>query len=337
MSSIKGSEEEEGLTFEGVDGTRADPVEPLKPWVHYMLLGFHALGAAAHTVGIVLVCVDGRLGLKMATFRTLGNTVGDDALDTHRTSRLDQWVYPTQVTLAFFALSLGFHVVVAGALYWSLRIKRSNPDYVSYYDWAMHYGIAPWRWLEYGFSAALMLLIACMVLGARETHVVWCVVGSMAVCITFGWMTELHSSYLIVRYSEKKGALVCGYKLTRRWRPRSYRTRLQIHLLGYLPYAIAWGTIYDSYLFNVEQVRELVPSFVDYAVHSSFAAFTLFGFVQLFNQVFPWGPSVYWVCEATYVVLSFAAKANLGFVTLYQALAKGALFDQILGVEDGGR
>ena len=179
-----------------------------------------------------------------------------------------------------------------------------------------------------------MLLIACMVLGARETHVVWGVVGSMGVCIAFGWMTELHSSYLIVRYRTNKGYSLCNHTLTRRWLPGSWRTRLQLHLLGYLPYAIAWGIIYDSYLHNVQQVREMVPSFVDYAVHSSFAAFTLFGFVQLFNQAFAWGPSVYYLCEATYVVLSFAAKANLGFVTLYQALAKGALFDQILGAEE---
>ena len=304
-----------------------DFVQTLPTWVSRLMLGFHVLGLVAHSIGIALVWADGRMGLRLATFYTIG--VGTEPDD--RTSTVSAWVYPTQATFAFFWLSWGFHLAVIVALLVAERTRRGGG--VPLYDWCIHWCLAPWRWLEYGFSAPLMLLVACLVLGARETHVIWCVVGSMAVCISFGWMTELHSSYLIERYDEEKGYLFCGHTLTRRWRRGTWKTRLQLHVLGYLPFAIAWGTIYDSYSQNVDRVRELVPDFVDYAVHSSFAAFALFGLVQLFNQCFPWGPSVYWACEAAYVVLSFAAKANLGFVTLYEALARGALFDQVMGAE----
>jgi hypothetical protein len=53
--------------------------------------------------------------------------------------------------------------------------------------------------------------------------------------------------------------------------------------------------------------------------------------VQLWNQLYEFGPSLYWLGEAVYVFLSFAAKANLGFVVLYQALIAGSEFDAVLG------
>ena len=37
-----------------------------------------------------------------------------------------------------------------------------------------------------------------------------------------------------------------------------------------------------------------------------------------------------WMGEATYVILSFAAKANLGFLVLYMALVEGGLYDSVL-------
>ena len=55
----------------------------------------------------------------------------------------------------------------------------------------------------------------------------------------------------------------------------------------------------------------------------SFALFTFFGITQLLHQALPYGPSLYWLGEVIYVILSFAAKAQLGFVVLYQALVEG--------------
>lgn len=178
-----------------------------------------------------------------------------------------------------------------------------------------------------------MLIITCLLLGLRELHVVVLVTGLMGVTILFGWLTELHSSSLIESHAPPYQ--FCGWTLTRRWVVGSWKTRMQMHLLGYVPYALLWYVVFDQFRVNMEVVREAVPDFVNTATISSFAIFTLFGLVQFANQLFPYGPSVYWMGEATYVILSFAAKANLGFLVVFQALAEGSPYDQALDVVTG--
>lgn len=177
-----------------------------------------------------------------------------------------------------------------------------------------------------------MLLLMCLLLGLRELHVVYLVTGLMGITITFGWITELHSTNLIER-DDNNPYEFCGYALTRRWLRGSWKTRLQIHLLGYLPYALLWGIVFDRFRINMDVVSEAVPDFVNVATIGSFSLFTLFGLVQLVNQLFPYGPSLYWMGECTYVVLSFAAKANLGFIVLYQALVSGGVYDNAIGAK----
>ncbi len=188
------------------------------------------------------------------------------------------------------------------------------------------------RWLEYAFSASIMLLLTCLLLGLRTTHVIWMVVGLMFITILFGWTTELHSSNLIEDVDDPLERW--GWKLSRRWRPGSWKTRLQIHLMGYFPYALLWGVVFDQFRLNMNVLRDSVPPFVNTATIGSFALFTLFGLVQLANQLFSYGPSFYWLGEATYVILSFAAKANLGFIVIFQALVDGSPYDEALGVNE---
>lgn len=175
-----------------------------------------------------------------------------------------------------------------------------------------------------------MLMLTCLLLGLRMVHVIWMVTGLMFVTILFGWMTELHSSSLIM--DSAAPYTLWKWKLTRRWLPGSWKTRLQIHVLGYFPYALLWGIVFDQFRVNMNVISDTLPPFVNTATVGSFALFTLFGLVQLANQLFPYGPSIYWLGEATYVVLSFAAKANLGFIVIYQALVEGSPYDRALGL-----
>ena len=184
------------------------------------------------------------------------------------------------------------------------------------------------RRLEYFFSAPLMLLLAAPLMGIREIHAIWAVVGSLAVTILFGWITEIHATSFIEEAPIPY--VVCGWKLTRHWKPGSWRTRWQIHLLGYFPYALCWTIVFDRFRLNMAAVSELIPSFVNFAVVGSFVLFTLFGITQLLHQVLPYGPSLYWFGEVVYVTLSFAAKANLGFIILFQSLVEGGLYDNVL-------
>ena len=75
---------------------------------------------------------------------------------------------------------------------------------------------------------------------------------------------------------------------------------------------------------NNATVGEFLPSYINSAVLGSFALFTAFGLTQLALQTLTFGPSLYWVGELAYVVLSAVAKANLGFTVLREVLVEGA-------------
>ena len=77
----------------------------------------------------------------------------------------------------------------------------------------------------------------------------------------------------------------------------------------------------------------MVPDFVNVTVIGSFALFTLFGITQLLHQVLPYGPSLYWLGEIIYVVLSFTAKAELGLIVLFQALVDDGDYDNVLEIQ----
>ena len=120
--------------------------------------------------------------------------------------------------------------------------------------------------------------------------------------------------------------------------PRTTLKRLRIHILGYVPYTTVWAILLYRYEVNRERLKNEFPEFLPQAVWGTFAAFTVFGLVQLFSQLpLPrpcgmYGPSLYWLGELTYIVLSFAAKANFGLVILYEVLATD-YYDNLLYIQ----
>lgn len=291
------------------------------------LIVLNALGAIAHLTGVVLVLALARMDVKIPMWTTKIVNVGNSSHVQFTTERDITYINPTVVIITFFSLSFSFHLVVALTL--SLqRVLGSSPWYVSWYMNGLWNNMAFWRWLEYLVSAPAMLLMAAPLLGVRDVYAVVGVVGSMAVTILFGWITELHSTLLIEDDAPTRPFTVCGrdmgWDLSRRWKPGSWRTRLQIHILGYAPYALAWGIIFDRFRINNETIGEFMPSYINVAVIGSFAMFTMFGFVQLALQTMEYGPSLYWLGEVVYVILSFTAKANLGYTVLREALVEDA-------------
>jgi len=296
------------------------------------MLFFNVLGAISHGVGIALTLSYARHSFRLQVYRLLPVNWGNAtnvAIGFNFVA--DGWVYPTWVVVSFFGLSFAFHAVISLVLVAQLSWGPSM--LTNWYMKGLYYGVAFWRWLEYFCSASLMIYITCLLLGLRQQHVMWLVTGLMAITITFGWLTELHASNLIERL--EKPVMMCGWELHRRWLPGSWKTRMQMHLMGYLPYALLWTVVFDRFRINMEIVKDAVPEFVNSATIGSFVLFTIFGLVQFANQLFPYGPSVYWMGEATYVILSFAAKANLGFLVVFQALVPGSPYDDALAVVAG--
>ena len=293
-----------------------------------LLLVLNVLGAIAHGTGVILVRTLARTDFTLSIWH---NTFYQEEYETgpvwERGYELTS-INPSTVITFFFGLSLTFHIVIACFL----TVQRFQPDawWTQWYMRGLYDNMAVWRWLEYFFSAPLMLLLAAPLMGIREIHSIWAVVGTMAVTILFGWITEIHATNFIDEVTEEEGYKWCGWTLTRRWRPASWRTRCQIHILGYVPYALCWAIIFDRFRLNMQALVGIVPEFVNTSIFLSFTLFTLFGFTQLLHQALPYGPSLYWLGEVIYVTLSFAAKAQLGFIVLFQALVDGAIFDNQL-------
>ena len=184
------------------------------------------------------------------------------------------------------------------------------------------------RWLEYSFSASIMLIILSGTLGVREIRTQHACIGLMAVTITYGWMTDLYANTAI----EQTPCWSPYWNRTflRRWRPGSWKTRLQFHLYGYLPYTLLWVLCFRGYINAVNSFGAWFPDFLNGLVFGVFAVFTVFGVVQAVLQALPYGPSLYAYGELVYIVLSFVAKAECGFIVVEQALKDGAIYDDLL-------
>lgn len=294
-----------------------------------VLLVLNIIGALAHGTGITLVRVLARQNIELNIWHhTLVNTGNMSYPEWERNQEVTT-INPTTVITFFFGLSLTFHVVIS--LF--LLAHQFYPDawWNQWYVWGIYHNLAIWRWLEYVFSAPLMLLLAAPMMGVREIHSIMAVVGSLGVTILFGWLTELHATYFIEPAPEPYK--FCGWTLVRQWKPGSWKTRFQFHLLGYFPYALCWIIVFDRFRLNLLAVSDIVPDFVNATVIGSFALFTFFGITQLLHQLLPYGPSLYWLGEIIYVVLSFAAKAELGLIVLFQALVDGGSYDNVLEIK----
>lgn len=293
-----------------------------------VMLVLNLCGATAHGIGVILTRTQARLDFELRIWQELLINSGNTSQPSWSFEKDFTHINPSTVITAFFGLSLAFHLGIS----FFLVLQRYQPDawYTDWYMRGLYDNVAWWRWLEYFFSAPLMLLLSAPLMGIREIYAIWAVVGSLAVTMVFGWITEIHAMHFIDELSTEKSYAFGSWNLTRRWRHGSWKTRLQIHVLGYLPYGLCWAIVFDRFRRNMQALTGVVPDFVNGMVIGSFALFTLFGITQLLHQTLPFGPSVYWLGEIIYVVLSFVAKAQLGFVVLYQALVEEALFDNQL-------
>ena len=302
-----------------------------KSKVPLALLLLNILGAVAHASGVILV-----RSLARTTFKL---NIWNHLLINRATISHPDWdlklevstIYPKTVITTFFSLSLAFHVAVSLVLV----SYKFYPErwWNRWYLWGIYHNLAPWRWCEYAFSAPIMLLLTAPMIGVRQIYTIWAVVGLIGITMLFGWMTELHASFFIESEPYAEPYVFCGWELVRRWRPGSWKHRLQFHVMGYLPYALAWTIVFDRFRLNMLSVSDIVPEFVNSTVIGSASLFTLFGVTSALHQVLPYGPSLYWLGETSYVVLSFAAKAQLGFIVLFQALVEGAVYDRVLEIE----
>lgn len=254
--------------------------------------------ALFHTALLVTTLTIGNLDLQIPIYMTNitfvnNESSADPAFQLIPTYVTYGHVYLTIVTATFFACSAFAHF--GNALLWR-----------KFYESDLSKCKVTTRWIEYFFSASIMIYIIAFNSGIREHLLLWTVTALIASTMPFGLLTEIYSRPL---------------SDTEWCQPLS--SRLLFHLLGYIPQLSAWAIILLN--FYAEKVRD-PPIFVYIIIWGQLALFFSFGFVQLF-QIFS-TPANYYKGEIAYQWLSLISKGILGILLLTNVLVLGS-YDEI--------
>ena len=241
----------------------------------------------------------------------------------------------TWLAYSFFDLSLSFHCIIILLILYPYRwipmflkvlikyllvvpIRRlvlgdaeMNCENYSLYYYMIETCRNPLRWVEYFFSASIMVVLISYVSGVRSFMHIFCIVGLISTTMLFGLLSES-----VIRF---------GVDLKTEWE-QTRSLRLFITGLGWIPYSVAWASILRTYFTNVDYYGEnddlgwKFESWITLLVMFQLSVFSCFGFVQIGQQILP--HNRYWVSELIYVLLSATAKLVLGclfVINVYQS------------------
>ena len=284
-----------------------------------IFLVLHLAGFLAHSSGIIFAAfVAGNINATIPLYAVRISTGAEGRVDAHVVHAGE--LYVVWLVFAWFGCSLLFHLTVLVS--WAMGS-------VDWYFCGLERNVGWWRWLEYTFSASIMLLAATAMLGTREVRVVVSSTLFIAVTMAFGYATELVSTHRIDRRVSHASFRLFwrNFSLDDRWALGSLRERMMFHVFGYVPFVAAWWLAFDSlYSANSAWVDSgVMPANATDSLWAGFALFTAFGFVQLALQLLPFGPSVYWLGEVAYCVLSVVAKFTMAMLMLFIGLTPDAL------------
>ncbi len=222
-------------------------------------------------------------------YRALGIEVDDNLtsnfLSVEAEPNTDVYLYFTWLTASFFILSAFFHL--GNATLW----------FKSYIHFLEHQ-MSPYRWIEYTFSASIMILAVAYGAGVLVDIDLFMLFILISTTMFFGHLTE---SINRKKLTEDEWVLPL-------W------NRLVPHLLGYVPQLSAWIVILYVFISNSDGA----PPFVLPLILTELVLFFSFGFVQL--VVLCRKPSKYVQGEVAYQILSLVSKGSLGVILFTNVL-----------------
>ena len=157
----------------------------------------------------------------------------------------------------------------------------------------------PLRFVEYGFSASLMIFAITYYTGTIWGYPLFMQIALTVSTMAFGWCAELVN----VPKSAEEWTL-------------PVHVRLQPHALAYLPQTASWIATFLQFRLATDGPGPNPPDFVFYIVYSEALFYFSFGFCQLY--VILNGPKDYYKGEIAYIVLSMTSKVALGGIFLFQ-------------------
>lgn len=230
------------------------------------------------------------------TFSPATNTSGFDLLPTYEQSGIMEL---TKLAALFFLLSALAHL--GNGFIWT-------NFYFTYLDKAQ----SPTRWIEYFFSASVMMLSIAYTSGIRGFTELHCIFWLVATTILFGWLQEV-----INRPKPDKDE----------WQ-MNLLSRSQAHVLGYIPQLAAWYSVLYTFLASASGGCGGPPDFVYYIVLGEAVLFFSFGAPQLYQILSP--PSKYVYGEYMYQFLSLLSKGVLGIILLVNVLMYDRFEDAVI-------
>ena len=161
------------------------------------------------------------------------------------------------------------------------------------YERDLRAGINRFRWVEYSFSASLMLVLIAFYTGITDIAALIAIIGANVAMILFGWVQEVMNP------------------------PGRERTTMLPFWFGTLVGLAPWVAI----LVNVVGAGDSVPGFVYGIIVSLFIFFMSFGVNQWlqYSGTGPWANYAYG--EKVYLVLSLVAKSALAWQIFGGSLA----------------
>jgi hypothetical protein len=184
-----------------------------------------------------------------------------------------------------------------------------------YYNKAISSGNNWMRWLEYGVTSSLMVIIVARFAGISDRSALYIIGSANSAVMIMGQITEM---------SLQKGDTKTAWIAT---------------LVGWWTTMWIWGScIIPKFSQSISELREAnipIPDFVQWVIWAQFAFFMSFGVVQLSQLISVKGTTDedrkksylanYPKYESVYIALSLVAKTTLGASMIY-GLTKGGVY-----------
>jgi hypothetical protein len=197
---------------------------------------------------------------------------------------LSQKLFPSTSTL--FEIKIGSAVAIflfLSAIAHFLVATVFN----GWYNKNLAKGINIARWIEYSFSASIMIVIIAMLVGIYDIASLILLFGLNAMMILFGWMMELHNQ-------------------------STTKTNWTAFIFGCIAGILPWIAI-AIYLFGAGGGDNKAPNFVYWIYFSIFLFFNSFAINQIlqYKKIGKWSDYLYG--ERAYIILSLVAKSLLAW------------------------
>ncbi|NLX09505.1 MAG: heliorhodopsin HeR [Chloroflexi bacterium] len=246
------------------------PAESTTPQTYRNLRRFNLIMGFFHLVqGIIMLVISNDFTVPINTY-FLRFEEGE-GLVTNPDTLFDLPLGPFIASFLFMSALAHFLVSAPGIYEWYVANLKKGANYA--------------RWIEYSFSASVMIVAIATLFGMYDIALLLVLFAANAAMILFGWMMELHNQ-------------------------TTEKTNWTAFIFGSIIGAVPWVAIGIYFVGSVTS-GENVPDFV-YAIYVSlFLFFNIFAVNQFlqYKEVGRWKDYIYG--EKVYIVLSLVAKTLL--------------------------